>query len=64
MIVTARKQSKYGVFPGPYFRVFGPEKNSVFGHFSRSELDYNHRKVNALVATRVAVLKFLGNWEI
>ena len=45
--------SKYGVFSGPYFRVFGlntrkqeyrnpnkgiygPEKKSVFGHFSRS----------------------------
>ena len=23
-------------FFGPYFPVFGPEKNSVFGHFSRS----------------------------
>ena len=36
--------SKYGVFSGPYFHVFGvnagkygPEKNSVFGHLSRSE---------------------------
>ena len=48
--------SKYGIFPGPYFPVFGinteiyfvypefsqntgkygAEKNSVFGHFSRS----------------------------
>ena len=35
---------EYGVFSGPYFLVFslntgkyGPEKNSVFGHFSRSE---------------------------
>ena len=40
---TAWKVSKYGVFSGPYFPVFspnvekyGPEKNSVFGHFSRS----------------------------
>ena len=47
---TARKMSKYGVFSGPYFPAFGlqylsvftpnagkygPEKNSVFGHFSR-----------------------------
>ena len=36
--------SKYGVFSGPYFPVFSPntgkyepEKNSVFGHFSRSD---------------------------
>ena len=36
--------SKYGVFSGPYFSVFspntgeyGPEKNSVLGHFSRSD---------------------------
>ena len=36
--------SKYEVLPGPYFPIFelntgkyGPEKNSVFGHFSRSE---------------------------
>ena len=35
------KVSKYGVFSGPYFPVFGlntgkyvPEKNSVFRHFS------------------------------
>ena len=35
--------SKYGVFSGPYFPPFGlntgkngPEKNSVFGHFSHS----------------------------
>ena len=37
------KLSKYGVFSGPYFPVFGlitgkygPEKNFVFGHFSCS----------------------------
>ena len=39
--------SKYGVFSGPYFPVFGlnlkiyempTRKNSVFGYFSRSEL--------------------------
>ena len=29
--------SKYGVFSGPYFPVFGPEKKTVFGHFSRSD---------------------------
>ena len=35
--------SKYGVFSCPYFPVFelytgkyGPEKNSIFGHFSRT----------------------------
>ena len=40
---TARKMSKYGVFSGSYFPIFspnkgkyGPEKNSVFGHFLRS----------------------------
>ena len=52
MTVTAWKVSKYGVFFGPYFPVFGlinlrihseyrkirTRKNSVFGHFSRSEL--------------------------
>ena len=41
---TARKLSKYEVFSGSHFPVFspnpgkyGPEKNSVFEHFSRSE---------------------------
>ena len=41
--VAAQKVLKYGVFSGPYFPVFGlntekyvPEKNFVFGHFSRS----------------------------
>ena len=33
---TVWKVSKYGVSSNPYFRVFGPEKNSVFGDFSRS----------------------------
>ena len=39
---TAWKVSKYGVFPDPSFPVFNPiqenrdQKNSVFGHFSRS----------------------------
>ena len=34
--ITAWKESKYGVFSGPYFPVFSPNKrkNSVFGHFS------------------------------
>ena len=42
-MITGRNVSKYGVFSGPCFVVFspntrkyGPEKNSVFGHFSRS----------------------------
>ena len=42
-INTVRKASRQGVFSGPYFPVFGlntekygPEKNSVFGHFSPS----------------------------
>ena len=55
---TARKVSKYGVFSGPHFSVFGlntdiysvnlhtqskygkirTRKNSVFGHFSRSDM--------------------------
>ena len=37
--------SKYRIFPGPYFTVFrpntgkyGPEKNSVFGHFSHGAI--------------------------
>ena len=41
---TEWKVSKYRFFSGPYFPVFspntrkyGPEKNSVFGRFSRSE---------------------------
>ena len=41
---TARKISKYGAFSGPYFPVFspntgkyGPELNSVFRHFLRSD---------------------------
>ena len=25
--------SQYGVFSGRYFPAFGPEKNSIFGHF-------------------------------
>ena len=40
---TAWKVSKYGVFSGPYFTIFGlntgkcgSRKNYVFGHFSRS----------------------------
>ena len=33
---TTWKVSKYGVFSGPYFPAFGPEKTSAFGHFSRS----------------------------
>ena len=44
--------SKYGVFPGRYFHVFrlntgkyGPEKNSLFEHFSRSELLQNFERV-------------------
>ena len=34
--ITAWKESKYGVFSGPYFPVFSPNKrkNPVFGHFS------------------------------
>ena len=50
--ITARKVSKYGVFSGPCFPEFKlntteskdgnirTRKNSVFGHFSRSEYDY------------------------
>ena len=41
---TVRKVSKDGVFSGPYFPVFRPNaekirtrKNSIFGHFSRSD---------------------------
>ena len=41
---TVRKVSKDGVFSGPYFPLFRPNaekirtgKNSVFGHFSRSD---------------------------
>ena len=30
------KVSKYGVLSGPNAGKYGPEKNSVFGHFSRS----------------------------
>ena len=33
--------SKYGIFSSPYFPTFGLEKNSVFGHFSRSVYSYN-----------------------
>ena len=36
---TTWKVSKYGVFSSPYFPAFGlnmDQKNSVFGHFSRS----------------------------
>ena len=43
-VFTAGKVSKYGVLSGPYFPVFSPnpeiyglEKSSVFGHFSRSD---------------------------
>ena len=43
-VYIAWKVSKYRVFSGPYFPVFGlntgkyrPEKNSVFGHFSRND---------------------------
>ena len=47
--ITTKKVSKYGVFSGPYFPVFGrnteiqseyrkirTRKNSIFGHFSCS----------------------------
>ena len=41
--------SKYGVFSGPYFPVFGlntgkygPEENSAFEHFWRSAMNYKH----------------------
>ena len=46
--ITAWKESKCGVFPGPYFPVFSPNKrkNSVFGHFSRSAL------ANELLSTK------------
>ena len=33
---TAWKESKYQVISGPYFPAFGPEKHSIFGHFSCS----------------------------
>ena len=43
---TAWKVSKYEAFSGPYFPVFNPktgkcdpEKNSIFGHFSRNIAD-------------------------
>ena len=49
---TVWKVPKYGVFSGPYFLVFSPNtgkygqirtrKNSVFGHFSRSEQRHLH----------------------
>ena len=42
---TVWKVSKYKVISGPYFPVielntdiYGPEKNSVFGHFLRSDI--------------------------
>ena len=35
---TAWKMSKYGVFSCVNTRKYKPEKNSVFGHFSRSDL--------------------------
>ena len=35
-IFIAWKASKYGVFYGPNTGKYGPEKNSVFGYFSRS----------------------------
>ena len=45
VIYTALKVFKYEVFSGPYFLVFrpntekyGPEKKSLFGLFSRSEI--------------------------
>ena len=45
---TAWNVSKYGDFSGPYFAIFrlnkeryGPEKNCIFGHFSRTELAHD-----------------------
>ena len=40
-IITAWKVSIYGVISGPYFPVFGlnTEIYSVFGHFSRAEIN-------------------------
>ena len=43
VLITAWKVSKFDVFSGPSFPVFGlrkirTRKNSVFGHFSSSEL--------------------------
>ena len=32
---TARKVSKYGVFSGPYFPVFGPEITSYLDTFTQ-----------------------------
>ena len=37
LIANVWKVSKYEGFFGPNTGKYGPEKNSVFGHFSRSE---------------------------
>ena len=58
ILITAWKVSEYEVFSGPYFPVFGlnkgkygPEKNSVFGHFSGSEWFINFQSVSYIYKT-------------
>ena len=58
--------SKCGVFSGPYFPVFGPEENSVFGHFSRSasqtfKLKHFAKMVVIIFAQR-STLNLTGFW--
>ena len=50
--ITAWKVSKYGVFSGPYFPVFEPEKTPYLDSF-HVVVDYYHQNLNGLVALRV-----------
>ena len=77
--------SKYGVFSGPYFPVFGlnteiygsiqseyrkirTRKNSIFGHFSRSDANKSYFAVGTdhtrRVKFRMRLLPSMGLWEI
>ena len=46
-INSASKVSKHKVFSGPNTGKYGPEKNSIFGHFSRSEIEKQCSKKQA-----------------
>ena len=64
---TAWKVSKYEVFCGPYFSVFspntekyGPEKKSVFGHFSRHEIETLFVEVQVSLSILIHVKEACG----
>ena len=55
------KVSKYGVFSGSYFPVFGPENTPYLDSF-HAVVDYYHQNLNGLVASRVVVQR--KTWDL